>query len=78
MHSNNLPHPRSPFKLPLQKALEQFLPKWDANKNDRLDRSETAALLRDGSIRSIEAATLATSHFWFLKSPDKNLQPLTS
>ena len=64
-----------------KKALEQFLPKWDANKNDRLDRSETAALLRDGSIRSIEAAALATSHFWFLKSPDKKsatLDELTS
>jgi len=64
-----------------KKALEQFLPKWDANKNDRLDRSEAAALLRDSSIRSIEAAALATSHFWFLKSPDKKsatLEELTS
>ena len=64
-----------------KKALEQFLPKWDVNKNDKLDRNETSALLRDGSIRSIEAAALATSHFWFLKSPDKksaSLDELTS
>jgi hypothetical protein len=64
-----------------KKALEQFLPKWDANKNDRLDRSEAAALIRDESIRSIEAAALATSHFWFLKLPDKKsatLDELTS
>jgi len=64
-----------------KKALEQFLPKWDVNKNDRLDRNETSALLRDGSIRSIEAAALATAHFWFLKSPDKksaSLSELTS
>ena len=76
------PAPKVTFQAPsYKKALEQFLPKWDANKNDRLDRSETAALLRDGSIRSIEAAALATSHFWFLKSPDKKsatLDELTS
>jgi len=76
------PAPKITFQAPpYKKALEQFLPKWDANKNDRLDRSETAALLRDGSIRSIEAAALATSHFWFLKSPDKKsatLDELTS
>ena len=64
-----------------KKALEQFLPKWDVNKNDRLDRNETSALLRDGSIRSIEAAALATAHFWFLKSPETksaSLSELTS
>lgn len=76
------PAPKVTFQAPsYKKALEQFLPKWDANKNDRLDRSEAAALLRDGSIRSIEAAALATSHFWFLKSPDKKsatLDELTS
>jgi len=66
------PAPKISVQAPsYKKALEQFLPKWDTNKNDRLDRSETAVLLRDGSIRSIEAAALATSHFWFLKSPDK-------
>ena len=76
------PAPKITVQAPsYKKALEQFLPKWDVNKNDRLDRSETAALLRDGSIRSIEAAALATSHFWFLKSPDKKsatLDELTS
>lgn len=76
------PAPKITVQAPsYKKALEQFLPKWDANKNDRLDRSEAAALLRDGSIRSIEAAALATSHFWFLKSPDKKsatLDELTS
>ena len=76
------PAPKITFQAPpYKKALEQFLPKWDANKNDRLDRNETSALLRDGSIRSIEAAALATAHFWFLKSPDKKsatLDELTS
>ena len=76
------PAPKLTFQAPsYKKALEQFLPKWDANKNDRLDRSEAAVLLRDSSIRSIEAAALATSHFWFLKSPDKKsatLDELTS
>lgn len=76
------PVPKITFQAPsYKKALEQFLPKWDVNKNDRLDRNETTALLRDGSIRSIEAAALATSHFWFLKSPDKksaSLEELTS
>jgi hypothetical protein len=76
------PAPKITVQAPsYKKALEQFLPKWDANKNDRLDRSEAAALLRDDSIRSIEAAALATSHFWFLKSPDKKsatLDELTS
>ena len=74
--------PKITIQVPsYKKALEQFLPKWDVNKNDKLDRNETSALLRDGSIRSIEAAALATSHFWFLKSPDKksaSLDELTS
>ena len=72
------PAPKITFQAPsYKKALEQFLPKWDVNKNDRLDRDEIAALLRDGSIRSIEAAALATSHFWFLKSPDKKSATLS-
>jgi hypothetical protein len=72
------PAPKITFQAPpYKKALEQFLPKWDVNKNDRLDRNEIAALLRDGSIRSIEAAALATSHFWFLKSPDKKSATLS-
>ena len=66
------PPPRVTIQAPsYKKALEEFLPRWDVNKNDRLDRDETAALLRNDSIRSIEAAALATAHFWFLKSPDK-------
>ena len=74
--------PRITIQAPTYKrALEEFLPRWDVNKNDRLDRDEAAALLRNDSIRAIEAAALATSHFWFLKSPDKKsatLPELTS
>ena len=34
------PAPKITFQAPpYKKALEQFLPKWDANKNDRLDRN---------------------------------------
>ncbi len=76
------PAPKIPMQaISYEKTLEKFLPKWDVNKNDRLDRHESDALLRDDSIRSTEAAALATSHFWFLKFPDRKsatLSDLTS
>ena len=56
----------------LGQKLEILLPKWDANKNGRLDRAEVESLLRDESIRGDDAAALACAHFWFLKSPAKN------
>lgn len=55
----------------LVKSLESFLPRWDANRNGKLDRTEVENLLRDPAIRQVEAATLACAHFYFLKNPSR-------